>query len=147
MKNKRKILIIIISIILLFLVVVGLTFAVKKDDTKNDNTKSKTEENRCEDSLCVSNVKIEETDGQKSVHVIIKNEGTSTIEEKCIKVSSKDYSYDLCVPTLEKGEEIVLAFEYNEEYGNNIEDYTLEKSEKTTIDESAPTSENETVEN
>ena len=139
-ERNRKILIIITSVLLLVLVIVGIIMLFSHGEKKNDKKGGKdTVDYRCVGDLCISKVQVEENEGQKSIYLALKNEGTTVIEKQCVKLTSKENSFNFCANNLEAGNELGLAFEYLDSYGTKIEDYKLEEGvEEGTTTETAP---------
>ncbi len=129
-QKNNKILIIITTILLVILVVVGVAMSMSKKPEKEKENKKEKENNRCVDKVCISKVSIEENEGSKSVNLVIKNEGETKVEGKCVNLVNNDFKFKVCIPELEPTAEMNLLFEYTDEFGKTIKDYGLEAIEE-----------------
>lgn len=127
-ENKRKNLIIVIIILLIVLIGAGIIMVLaQSDDKANTGSKKEKENNRCVDKLCISKVTTEDNNGSETLAITIKNEGTETIKEKCVKLSSKENSFDICITELLPDAEMLMGFSKKEIAGEDINDFKLEK--------------------
>ena len=128
--KKRNVLIIVLIALLILLVILGLIMIPKENKDKNTGKeKDKEKTNKlCVEKLCISRVSLEEIESSKSLYIELKNTGNTKIERECIKIKTKELEIPTCVENVEPNTSLKYVYEYNEQFGDKLEDFELIKN-------------------
>lgn len=126
----RKTLIVILTILLAVLVIFGLVMMNKTEKKDNEKEKNKTNTNTnnlCVEKLCISKVSIEEVENSKAVYIELQNTNEKTLENFCINIKTNKIEIPTCIESIEPNGTALYIYEYNDQYGKKLKDYSLEK--------------------